>query len=123
MDVILAAGGMTCIELGFLGVPQLILSLADNQVGTSEFLQSQGFARYLGSHRSVSDEQLLQYLVDALDEYEVLRDGAKGLKEFLSVGGEQAQVLKGFYERYLKDPYTEAEIEDEYTYEKNSSRT
>ena len=65
----------------------------------------------------MSDEQLLQYLVDALDEYEVLRDGAKGLK-ILSVGGEQAQVLKGFYERYLKDPYTEAEIEDEYTYEK-----
>lgn len=47
-DVAVAAGGITCYELAFMGVPTLMVILADNQRLNGEFFESRGVAVNLG---------------------------------------------------------------------------
>ncbi|MFN8456751.1 MAG: UDP-2,4-diacetamido-2,4,6-trideoxy-beta-L-altropyranose hydrolase [Anaerolineae bacterium] len=47
-DVAISAGGSTCWELAFMGVPSLVMILADNQQRVAEGLDAAGFAFNLG---------------------------------------------------------------------------
>jgi len=49
-DMAVAAGGSTCWELAFTGLPSLFISLAENQEENAQELERQGFGRYLGRH-------------------------------------------------------------------------
>jgi len=49
-DVAVTAGGSTCWELAFMGLPALILILADNQTPIAVELERQGVALNLGWH-------------------------------------------------------------------------
>ncbi len=52
-DIAVSAGGSTCWELAFMGVPNVILVLADNQFGIAEGLEEAGTALNLGWHEKV----------------------------------------------------------------------
>lgn len=47
-DVAVAAAGSTCWELAFMGLPSLLVILAENQVGIAKELESAGFGVRLG---------------------------------------------------------------------------
>ena len=47
-DMAVTAGGSTCWELAFMGVPSLIITVAENQEGIGEGLEKVGAARNLG---------------------------------------------------------------------------
>ncbi len=47
-DLAITAGGSTCWELAFMGVPSLIITVAENQKGIGEGLEKAGAARNLG---------------------------------------------------------------------------
>lgn len=53
-DICLAAGGSTCWELAFMGLPGLLFVLAENQRANAEGLHAAGAAHNLGWHRDVS---------------------------------------------------------------------
>ncbi len=61
-DLALGAGGGSVWERCCLGVPSLLISIADNQVPASHDLHSAGIARYLGRH----DEVTVDVIRDAL---------------------------------------------------------
>ena len=48
-DVAISAGGSTCWEIAFMGLPSLIITLADNQAGIAEGLDKAGAGIDLGS--------------------------------------------------------------------------
>jgi len=54
----LAAGGTTCWELAFMGVPFAAVSLAKNQVPVARCLVDKGIAEDLGWHENVSEDVL-----------------------------------------------------------------
>ncbi|RPI48332.1 MAG: UDP-2,4-diacetamido-2,4,6-trideoxy-beta-L-altropyranose hydrolase, partial [Chloroflexi bacterium] len=53
-DVCLAAGGSTCWELALMGLPSLLLILAENQRANAEGLHAAGAAHNLGWHTDAS---------------------------------------------------------------------
>jgi len=61
-DVAVSAGGSTCWEMAFMGLPNVILVLAENQRGVAEGLDSCGVALNLGWRADISELDLAQAL-------------------------------------------------------------
>jgi UDP-2,4-diacetamido-2,4,6-trideoxy-beta-L-altropyranose hydrolase len=59
-DVAVSAGGSTCWELAYMGLPNLILILSNNQHPIAERLEVTKTAINLGWHRDVSPSQIAQ---------------------------------------------------------------
>jgi UDP-2,4-diacetamido-2,4,6-trideoxy-beta-L-altropyranose hydrolase len=57
-DLAIGAGGTTTWERMCLGVPSIIVSIAENQVPTCEKLGREGFVRYLGPQSEVTNESV-----------------------------------------------------------------
>jgi UDP-2,4-diacetamido-2,4,6-trideoxy-beta-L-altropyranose hydrolase len=65
-DVVISAGGSTCWELAFLGVPMLLLVLADNQRPIAEHLHHNSVAHNFGWHSDVTSTKIVEGLRDLL---------------------------------------------------------
>lgn len=47
-DIAISAGGSTCWELAFMGLPSCLVIVAENQIQVAQYLQEQGVARCFG---------------------------------------------------------------------------
>ena len=63
-DIAVTAGGSTCWELAYMGLPALVVVLAENQTGIAEGLNEAGAVVNLGRHDEVSIEHLVEPLSD-----------------------------------------------------------
>ena len=98
-DLCLAAGGMTVWECCYLGLPTLVVRMADNQIGSCEILRRTGAARVLGDGRDLDAAQLHEAVGAAIADADwrlsasrigqALIDG-KGIE---SVSGELIKLL------------------------------
>jgi UDP-2,4-diacetamido-2,4,6-trideoxy-beta-L-altropyranose hydrolase len=61
-DLAISAGGSTCLETTFMGLPTLILVLAENQQRTAQGLDELGVALNLGRYNEVSEIDLAEAL-------------------------------------------------------------
>jgi UDP-2,4-diacetamido-2,4,6-trideoxy-beta-L-altropyranose hydrolase len=57
-DIAIAAGGSTNWELAFMGLPSIVITLADNQKAIAAELDRQGVIINLGWHQDVTIEQI-----------------------------------------------------------------
>lgn len=57
-DVAISAGGTTCWELAFMGLPSILLILADNQRAIAQKLATLNLAVNLGWHQDVTIEEI-----------------------------------------------------------------
>lgn len=48
-DIAISAGGISCYELAYFGIPNLIITIAENQIKTAEGLHNQKVSIYLGT--------------------------------------------------------------------------
>jgi len=62
-DIAIAAGGSTSWELAFMGLPSLVISLADNQIAIAEHLGKYGLVTNLGWYEDISTEQIAAEIV------------------------------------------------------------
>lgn len=58
-DLAIAAPGVTCWELAYMGVPMLLVTLAENQRPNAEYLERTGVARCLGEHAGLGEADWL----------------------------------------------------------------
>ena len=65
-DVAVSGGGSTSWELAFIGLPNLILILANNQHSIAEGLDTAGVAANLGRYDNLSSAQIAQALTRLL---------------------------------------------------------
>jgi UDP-2,4-diacetamido-2,4,6-trideoxy-beta-L-altropyranose hydrolase len=70
-DVAISAGGSTCWELAFMGLPILIITVADNQMGIAEGLGKAGAGIDLGWHDKLSLEKIVLYLSDIIHKLSI----------------------------------------------------
>ena len=80
-DICVSAGGTTCWELSFLGLPSLIIEVADNQRRLARGLEKAGAAASLGWHESCSAKDIAGGL-------EALIHDAAGREKMSRVGRE-----------------------------------
>ena len=58
-DLAVSAGGSTCLELSFMGLPFIVTSLADNQTDAAEGFNTAGVALNLGWYSDIKVETLI----------------------------------------------------------------
>jgi UDP-2,4-diacetamido-2,4,6-trideoxy-beta-L-altropyranose hydrolase len=61
-DVAISAAGTTCWELCLMGLPSLLVDLAENQISVARELNRRGCAIHLGNSRDVSAEKIAEQL-------------------------------------------------------------
>lgn len=61
-DVAISAGGSTCWEMAFMGLPNAVVVLAENQRPIAEYLDKRGVSLDLGWHEFVTKEHLAKML-------------------------------------------------------------
>jgi len=84
-DVAITAGGSTCWELSYLGVPSLVIIGADNQIPIAEALERAGGARNLGCRTQLTEERIAGELNTLLSDPDLLA----------RMSASQAQLLDG----------------------------
>jgi UDP-2,4-diacetamido-2,4,6-trideoxy-beta-L-altropyranose hydrolase len=61
-DAAISAAGTTCWELAFMGLPSLVIALADNQRSVAKNLEAEGAAGNLGWHEDLAGDKVCQTL-------------------------------------------------------------
>jgi len=97
-DMAITAGGSTCWELAFMGVPFLSVILADNQEDISSGLDEAGVAVNFGWCRDLSSEKLRSYLVDLIDD-QVARRKQSSMGRQLVDGMGTERIIENVLER------------------------
>jgi UDP-2,4-diacetamido-2,4,6-trideoxy-beta-L-altropyranose hydrolase len=94
VDLALGAGGTSMLERAFLGVPQLVVTLADNQAPGSAAAADAGLAVSLGDWRDVSAERLAAALEAAIAVPAALAAASRRALETLDPAGGTASVAR-----------------------------
>jgi UDP-2,4-diacetamido-2,4,6-trideoxy-beta-L-altropyranose hydrolase len=100
-DVAVAAGGSTCWELAFMGLPCILIILAENQRAIVEQLEKLDIAINLGWHAKISSDAIADKVIDLIN--------ARAIREIQSERSQQlvdgegcAKVLLQLSERKLR---------------------
>jgi len=67
-DLAIGAGGATTWERIYLGLPSIVITVADNQRECSEHLNSLGLIWLIGHHNEVSDKQIVKSIKEVIFE-------------------------------------------------------
>jgi UDP-2,4-diacetamido-2,4,6-trideoxy-beta-L-altropyranose hydrolase len=92
-DIAITGGGSTCWEIAFLGVPSLILVLADNQAGIARELDAVGTAQSLGRSEALDPDNIRQALSQLIKSPKIRGDMSR-LGQTLVDGRGCIRVLK-----------------------------
>ncbi len=115
-DLAISAAGSTCWELAYMGLPSIILVLADNQEPIAAALDQSGISLNLGRHSQVSASKIASSLSGLIHSREIrsgmssrgrnLIDGlgAKRVASVLMDGGlERTGELEGVFDKNSED--------------------
>lgn len=67
-DLAISAGGTTLLEQCYLGLPSIVVSIADNQVASSRALQNLGAIFYIGNFESATKRLIGQALLQLIND-------------------------------------------------------
>lgn len=85
-DIAIGAGGVTNWERMCLGLPSVVIAIADNQIPISRQLDAEGAIRFLGTSASVTIEVLQRALVDEIGGHRYLQRARIGMKKCDGLG-------------------------------------
>jgi len=91
-DIAIAAGGSTNWELAFMGLPSIVITLADNQKAIADYLGKMGLAVSLGWHENISIIDLAEATCKLVSS-DVLRKEMSELGQKLIDGLGSARVI------------------------------
>jgi spore coat polysaccharide biosynthesis predicted glycosyltransferase SpsG len=106
-DVAVSAGGSTCWELAFMGIPNIILVLADNQRGIAGGLEEAGTALNLGGHQEVTREEITARIIEMLQNDERRLRMARKAQRLVDGMGSERVLQKMRSPNVHTAPYTE----------------
>ncbi|MBW2029640.1 MAG: UDP-2,4-diacetamido-2,4,6-trideoxy-beta-L-altropyranose hydrolase [Deltaproteobacteria bacterium] len=70
-DVCIAAGGITSLEIAFMGLPSIFITLAENQKRVTESVTERGIGLSLGYHGAMSPDRIRDSLFLVLNNYDL----------------------------------------------------
>lgn len=71
-DIAIGAGGLTMWERCFLGLPSLVIALAENQVDNCKLFEEKGFIKYLGMENKLTQKDIYEGFVKFLSDSDML---------------------------------------------------
>ena len=97
-DVAIAAAGSTCWEMCFMGLPALIVDIAENQTAEAVELNRQGYAKYLGRGSTLTPAKLSAELSELLRSAEARREISQRCRKLVDGRGAE-RVVAAMLER------------------------
>jgi UDP-2,4-diacetamido-2,4,6-trideoxy-beta-L-altropyranose hydrolase len=86
-DIAISAGGSTSWELAFMGLPSIILVMAENQLSVAERLGKIGFAINLGWYKDIKLDEISKNLLRILNNFKKRSDMSDVGKKIVNGGG------------------------------------
>jgi UDP-2,4-diacetamido-2,4,6-trideoxy-beta-L-altropyranose hydrolase len=86
-DVSVSAGGITSWEMAFMGLPGLVIALADNQRLVAESLEAEGAAKSLGWHEDFASDEVSKILSELLKDPDKREDMARMCRKLVDGRG------------------------------------
>ena len=72
-DLVIGGGGVSSYERCCLGVPSIVITVADNQVPNTKILYSKGIIKYLGMYYRWKPEDLISAINNFCQNQELLK--------------------------------------------------
>lgn len=92
-DLAIGAGGATTWERACLGLPSIMLAIADNQIELCQNVDRAGIVEYLGFHSQVDAKQIYEVLLKVLNNLSHLYDLRNRGRQLVDGKGTQRVVL------------------------------
>ena len=66
-DIAISAGGSSCYELAYFGIPNIIITVADNQLNIAKELDKKNVSVYIGRKEDFSSKKLKENLLELIN--------------------------------------------------------
>ena len=96
-DIAISAASGTFWELAFMGIPTLIITLADNQIGIGETLEDMGAAIHLGWYENVEIEGMVSEISRIIKDYKLRKRLSEKARDLIDGRGAY-RVVSGMAE-------------------------
>ena len=93
-DVSISAGGSTCWELAFMGLPALVVVTAKNQKKNTEKLASKGVVKNLGKHSCVTVNDISRVLKTLISDQPLRKKMSRNGRKLVDGNGAHRVVKK-----------------------------
>ncbi|GAG07678.1 unnamed protein product, partial [marine sediment metagenome] len=97
-DIAISAGGSSCYELAYFGIPNIIITLADNQLNIAHELDKQKISTYLGTKNEIEIEQLKNKVKELINNDSLRKTMSQNGKKL--VDGKGKERIVRFMERF-----------------------
>jgi UDP-2,4-diacetamido-2,4,6-trideoxy-beta-L-altropyranose hydrolase len=67
-DMVVSGGGGTALELAHLGLPMILIGLADNQIANAKAVDAAGAAKYMGLWTELSDTDITRAVCELMNK-------------------------------------------------------
>jgi len=91
-DIAISAGGTTCYELAYFGIPNIIITIADNQVNIARELDKQKVSVYLGKKEEVKAKQLKNKFNELVNNHSLQKNISQNGKKMVDGNGKERIV-------------------------------
>ncbi len=101
VDMAISAGGVTSLELAYLGIPTVIIAVAENQLENAYYLSKNRIAVYLGRAEEVSEKTILVAIKRIFNNPRLRIYMSSRAQKFIDGNGAYRikKSLEGFYEK------------------------
>jgi len=72
-DIAISAGGSTCYELAYYGIPNIIITIADNQLNIAKELDKKNVSIYIGRKEDFSSKKLSENILKLINDNSLRR--------------------------------------------------
>lgn len=97
-DIAISAGGSSCYELAYFGIPNIIVTIADNQLRIAHELNKQNVSIYLGKKDEIKAEQLKKKFEELVNNHSLQKNMSCNGKKL--VDGKGKERIVDFMERF-----------------------
>ena len=91
-DIAISAGGTTCYELAYFGIPNIIITVATNQLNIAKELNKKNISTYIGSKEEISLEKLKVGVLELINNYKKREEMIKNGKRLVDGLGKKRVV-------------------------------
>ena len=91
-DLAVSAGGSSCYELAYFGIPNVIITIADNQLGIAREFHRQQLGVYLGMKHQVKPEAIKNKIKELIENHSLRQRMSRNEKILVDGKGKQRIV-------------------------------
>lgn len=95
-DIAISAGGSSCYELAYFGIPNIIITVADNQLNIAKELDKKNVSIYLGKKEDFSSNKIKENVLKLINDNSLRKNMAENGRKLVDGKGKQ-RIIEVMY--------------------------